>query len=105
MSLNTVKQRIIDRARELANRIEADDMPDLVISLMAANLLTSLSAEYPKLWEEVGRNLQRHMRQSHGLCSQCGDNEIACVLSHPPICNDCERANDDEMTKVNEYDV
>ena len=83
------RARIKRLAFDLAEHI--DDTPGVIVGMMVANLLSSVSALCGEdVWKEIGRLFTADARMSHGYCQHCSV-EMPVEECHKPVCEACEK--------------
>lgn len=87
---------LLNRLDSLRRLMELN-APDPILARCAASIVRSMTLLWPGLWTEIGKDMQRELRNSVGLCSQCGETEIPALLTHPVECRRCHEAHETDM--------
>lgn len=87
---------LLERIERLCDLIETN-APEPICAAGAATIVDSFTLLWPELWTRIGENMQMRLRNSAGVCCECGETEIPALLTHLIDCRNCDEAHRADM--------
>jgi len=90
------------RVISLLHDLDAD-MPDFLLASRMVSVFDTAVALFGKeMYECMGNRAIMNARQRHGVCQHC-DNDLAPIVTHPPVCEYCDARIEAEAEEMEDY--